>query len=235
MHLFPDTPVNVLKEVFEALNLYDLVELLEKVKPRTLRPSLPLKDIGKLPNAVNRPTTYYCNLEVLIIDSSITAADDDAERIESFFKTVSSQSQVMTIRAAPLAEKLKVLNELKRIKEEEESLDQQYELMEKSSREDLEEVRSRSREDQQEARTLPDHIRQEKLRRCTERESMYESNLEDLIKEREQWMKKRIPNIDKEIKQREKELQESNDFQNFQMDLFTIGNRWVQKGGSNRP
>ena len=46
---FPDTPIKMLKEVFEALKLYDLVELLEKVtKPRTLRPALSLKEIEKL-------------------------------------------------------------------------------------------------------------------------------------------------------------------------------------------
>ena len=235
MHLFPDTPLNLLKEIFEALNLYDLVELLEKVKPRTLRPALPLKEIGKLPNAVSRPTTCYSKLEVLIIDSGKTSADDDAEKIESFFKALNSQSQVMTITAAPLAEKLKVLNELKRIKEDEEIGDQQYELSEERYREDLEEARSRSREVQQEAKTLPDHIRQEKLRRCTELESMTERMLERMMKEREQWIKRRIPDIEKEIMQKEKELQDSHDYKNFQTELFAIGNRWVQKeGGLNR-
>ena len=230
-YLFPDTPVNLLTEVFEALNLYDLVELLEKVKPRTLRPALPLKEIGMLPNAVSRPTTYYSKVEVLIIDSGATSADDDAERIESFFKALNSQSQVATITAAPFAEKLKGLNELKRIKEEEESRDQQYELDEKRVREHLEEVRSRSRQDQQEARTLPYHIRQEKLKRCTVFESIYESRLKTVIRERKQWMKERIPDIEKEIKQKEKELQDSHDYKNFETELFAIGNRWVQKEG----
>ena len=40
--LFPDTPVKMLKDVCEALQLYDLAELLDKVtKPRALRPALP--------------------------------------------------------------------------------------------------------------------------------------------------------------------------------------------------
>ena len=55
---FPDTSVKELQEVFEALQLYDLVELLEKVKPRTLRPVLSLKEIEKLPNASNRPVKF---------------------------------------------------------------------------------------------------------------------------------------------------------------------------------
>lgn len=232
MYLFPDTPVNLLKEVFEALNLYDLLELLEKVKPRTLRPALP---VGKLPNAVNRPTTYYSKAEVLIIDSGTTATDDDAERIESFFKGLNSQSQVTTVTVAPLAEKLEVLNELKSIKEDKEIRDQQCELLEKRCREGLKQARSRSMEVQQEVKTLPDHIRQNKLRMCSELESILESDLEEAIKEREQWTKKRIPDIEKEIRQKEKELQDSNDYKNFQTELFAIGNRWVQKeGGLNR-
>lgn len=68
---FPDTPVKTLKDVFEALQLYDLVELLDKItKPRALRPALPLKEIEKLPSANNRPTKIYTKAEVLIISCS---------------------------------------------------------------------------------------------------------------------------------------------------------------------
>ena len=225
LDLFPDTPVNLLKEVFEALNLYDLVELLEKVKPRTLRPALPLKEIGKLPNAVNRSTTYYSKAEVLIIDNGATAGDNDAERIESFFKALNSQSQVMTISAAALVEKLKVLNELKRVKEEEKIRDREYELDEKSLREQLEEVRSRLGERQLEIRTS---IRKEQL---IEHESILENNLEKFLKEREKWMKRRNPDNEKEIKQKEEELQDSDEYKKFQMDLFTVVNRFAQKEG----
>ena len=35
--MFPDTPVKLLKEVFEALQLYDLIDLLEEGKPRATR------------------------------------------------------------------------------------------------------------------------------------------------------------------------------------------------------
>ena len=99
--LFPDTPVKVLKDVFEALQLYDLVELLEKVKPRTLRPALPLKEIGKLSNASNRPTKFYTKAEVLIIDHT-ESTDDSAEGIGSFFKTFNSRSKVTTLTAKPI-------------------------------------------------------------------------------------------------------------------------------------
>ena len=57
--LFPDTPVKMLKDVFEALQLYDLAEFLEKAtKPRALRPVISLKEIEKLPSANNRQKKF---------------------------------------------------------------------------------------------------------------------------------------------------------------------------------
>ena len=67
--IFPDTPVKLLKEVFEALKLFDFAEFLEKAtKPRTLRPALPLKEIENLSNVNNRPTKVYSKAKVLIVD-----------------------------------------------------------------------------------------------------------------------------------------------------------------------
>ena len=67
-NIFPDTPVKLLKEVFEALQLFDFAEFLEKAtKPRTLRPALPLKEIEKLSNVSNRPTKVYSKAKVLIV------------------------------------------------------------------------------------------------------------------------------------------------------------------------
>ena len=104
--LFPDTPVKVLKDVFEALQLYDLVELLEKVKPRTLRPALPLKEIEKL-SSDPRPTKFYTKAEFLIIDYTANAGDDNVERIGSFFKAFNSRTEVTTITAKSATEILK--------------------------------------------------------------------------------------------------------------------------------
>ena len=61
--LFPDTPVKMLKDVFEALQmqLYDLAEFLEKAtnaKPRALRPVISLNEIEKLPSANNRQKKF---------------------------------------------------------------------------------------------------------------------------------------------------------------------------------
>lgn len=84
---FPDTPLKLLKDVFQALELNDLVEILEKVKPRTLRPTLPLKEIKKMTNASNRPTRYYNEVAVLIIDTGTSRARSKTGiRIGSFFK-----------------------------------------------------------------------------------------------------------------------------------------------------
>ena len=94
--LFPDTPVKLFKDVLEALQLYDLVELLEKPeKPqliRSLRPALPLQEIEKLRKTTDpRPTTYHSNVAVLIITDK---KNSYSEGIESFFKGLSSKSDV---------------------------------------------------------------------------------------------------------------------------------------------
>lgn len=96
--LFPDTPLKLLKDVFQALELHDLVEILEKVKPRTLRPTLPLKEIKKMTNASNRPTRYYNEVAVLIIDTgTVHTHSKTGIRIGSFFKGFNSRSRVSTV------------------------------------------------------------------------------------------------------------------------------------------
>ena len=97
--LFPDTPIKLLKDVFQALELHDLVEILEKVlKPRTLRPTLPLKEIKNLTNASNRPTRYYNEAAVLIIDTGIGRAHSKTGiRIGSFFEEFNSRSRVTKV------------------------------------------------------------------------------------------------------------------------------------------
>ena len=101
IELFPDTPVTLLRDVFRKLELYDLVELLEKVRPSTLR-ALPAKEMDKLLNANNkRPTKFFSKAEVLIIDYFDFAAVEKAniQRLGSFFKDLNSKSQVAEITA----------------------------------------------------------------------------------------------------------------------------------------
>ena len=98
LDLFPDTPVKLLKDVFEALELYDLVDLLEQsVKfhtTRALRQALTLDEIRKLRNTSNRPTTFHSCAAVLIF----TPNKDDlgVNKIKSFFKGLNSNSDVTT-------------------------------------------------------------------------------------------------------------------------------------------
>ena len=123
--IFPDTPVKLLKEVFEALKLYDFAEFLEKAtKPRTLRPALPLKEIEKLSSVSNRPTKVYSKAKVLIVDvceACETSADNDVETAGSFFKAQNSRNEVTTLKTASFKELLADLDDLARQKREEKS------------------------------------------------------------------------------------------------------------------
>ena len=125
--IFPDTPVKLLKEVFEALKLYDFAEFLEKAtKPRTLRPALPLKEIEKLSSVSNRPTKVYSKAKVLIVDvceACETSADNDVETAGSFLKAQNSRNEVTTLKTDSFKELLEDLDGLARGKRKEESDD----------------------------------------------------------------------------------------------------------------
>ena len=105
----------MLKEVFGALHLYDLVELLERVtKPRTLHPALSLKEIENLQDASNRPTKFYSKAKVLIIHNDEGIVGNNAEKIGTFFKALNSQTQVTTLSMDPQKELLEELFLLRR-------------------------------------------------------------------------------------------------------------------------
>ena len=124
---FPDTPVKLLREVFEALKLYDFAEFLEKAtKPRTLRPALPLKEIEKLSSVSNRPTKVYSKAKVLIVDfceACESSTDNDVETARSIFKAQNSQNEVTTLKTDSFKELLADLDDLARHKSKEESDD----------------------------------------------------------------------------------------------------------------
>ena len=113
--LFPDTPVKMLKDVCEALQLFDLVELLDKeTKPKTLRPALPLREIEKLPSANNRPTKIYTKAEVLIIRCSGKEGEDyGSEKFGHFFKLLNIKNHVTELTANSSWNLCKQLNGLK--------------------------------------------------------------------------------------------------------------------------
>ena len=107
LSMFPDTPVKLLKEVFEALQLYDLIDLLEEGKPRdtgSLRPALRLQEIEKLRNPDDRPISYHSSVAVLIIDFAETC---DTEGIKKFFKGLNTKSEVTVMRCRNVIEAIK--------------------------------------------------------------------------------------------------------------------------------
>jgi len=116
--MFPDTTVSVLKECFEVLRLYDLVEILEKVKPRSLRPAVSPEQIEKLRRADDRPTKYHSDVAVLVVDLTVSHEEgivvrENAEKIDTFFKDLNSRNEVTIISFDSSQETREVLMELK--------------------------------------------------------------------------------------------------------------------------
>ena len=98
IQLFPDTPVTMLKDVFEALQLYDLLELLESrsIKPhRSLQLAYTLDEIKKLNGVADLPTTYHSCGAVLIItdDENVSSAS----AIKTLFTDLDNKSDVTEI------------------------------------------------------------------------------------------------------------------------------------------
>ena len=97
--LFPDTPVTMLKDVFEALQLSDLLELLEMkwaIKPlSSLQLAYTLDEIKKLNEVADLPTTYHsCGAVLIITDDAIVSS---ASAIKTFFTDLDSKSDVTEI------------------------------------------------------------------------------------------------------------------------------------------
>ena len=111
-HSFPNTPVDLMRQCFEALQMYDLVDLLEKaVKTSSLRPVLSLGEVETLRTG-NLPTKSHNNVVVLVVNDS---ADKDLnQKIEGFFKELNSQNDVTVIGSSRSEEKLKEMRDLKR-------------------------------------------------------------------------------------------------------------------------
>ena len=115
--MFPDTAVGVVKECFEVLRLYDLVEILEKVRPRSLRPAVSPEQIEKLRRAGGRPTKYHSDVAVLIVNLTIEediVETEHVEKIETFFKDLNSQNEVALISLDTSQETRELLGEIKK-------------------------------------------------------------------------------------------------------------------------
>ena len=93
---FSDFPLYLLRDIFEALELLDLVELLDKeMKPstsRSRRSFLMLNEIRKLTNTDSHPVTFHSKAAVLIV----TTEEHNPIDIEAvqFFKDLNLDSTV---------------------------------------------------------------------------------------------------------------------------------------------
>ena len=242
-NIFPDTPVKMLKEVFEALQLFDFAELLEKAtKPRTLRPALPLKEIEKLSNVSNRPTKVYSKAEVLIIElceGPQTAADNDrndAERFGSFFKALNSQNEITTLTSNHLKKSLVELDYLMKVKKEEETVDRREGEREKNLKTLLENREVRKRFFQY----LPPGSKlvlekgeagigrlEGRLVPQDEEESALKKKLNELTESRKKWNNERKPSIEEQIQEKEEELQ--NETEKLEIGVSAVIDKWAAK------
>ena len=113
--LFPDTTVSVLKKCFEALRMNDLAEIMEKVRPRSLRPALSPAHIEILWRAGERPTKYHSDVAVLVVNHAVEkniVKSKNPEKIETFFKDLNSKNEVAKILLTSSQETRKFLREI---------------------------------------------------------------------------------------------------------------------------
>ena len=106
--------------IFEALQLYDLLELLEieAMKPHgSLRLAYTLDEIKKLNGVADRPTTYHsCRAVLIIVDGENVF---NASAIKTFFTDLDNKSDVteILIQDIPtmrhLREEIKVMLEIR--------------------------------------------------------------------------------------------------------------------------
>ena len=246
--IFPDTPVKLLKEVFEALKLYDFAEFLEKAtKPRTLRPALPLKEIEKLSSVSNRPTKVYSKAKVLIVDvceACETSADNDVETAGSFFKAQNSRNEVTTLKTDSFKELLADLDGLARGMRKEENDDSMTLTRETLLKELLKNkipdswFKLKARElgmgeaymERDVYMALIPHFNNLKdeqvLTLFSKEEPAMRNELQQLTEKREQWKTERKPLIEKQIKEKERELKKETD--KFEMAVLSVIDKWKE-------
>ena len=98
---FPDTPVKMVRDVVEALQLYDLVDLLNQAMSRqrpvrSLHLVLTLDEISILRNPENRPASYHSKAAVLIFTED--EHDASVKQVTKFFKDLDNGSEVTIMR-----------------------------------------------------------------------------------------------------------------------------------------
>ena len=241
---FPDTPIKLLKEVFEALKLYDFAEFLEKAaKRRTLRPALPLKEIEKLSNVSNRPTKIYSKAKVLIVGFGEDYRTS-VETAASVFIAQNSRNEVTTsLPTASFKELWADLDKLLRSKRDDESKDRQARgrkedlkmLLEnkisdsynkwKTRREELELWGDFEIARQHEA-TLSTKTDEQLLSAFYKEEPEMKNELKELTEKIEKWKNERKPMIEKQIKQKKEELEK--EIEKLEMTVLSVIDEWIE-------
>ena len=223
--IFPDTPVKLLKEVFEALKLYDFAEFLEKAtKPRTLRPAFPLKEIEKLSNA-NRPIKVYSKVEVLMIDfceaNEPTVDNDAAAKVGSFFKNLDSQNKITSLTSKiseELSEELETLVKCKREEERDERIAEKREADSIGKRQWY-----RRRAQVERSYGLMEHDEREVGIQNKKHEERLVPKM--LTEKRDQWKIGRKRLIEMRIKQKEEAIKKETE--KFELALSTVIDKWT--------
>ena len=193
--LFPDTTVSMLKRCFEAMRMYDLAEIMERVRPRSLRPALSPEQIEKLWRAGDRPSKYHSDVAVLVVNHAVGEEDvvksKNSEKIEIFFKDLNLRNEVAIISLASSQENREVLRKIKQRGRRNLGL---YHQRENSLKRDLEWVlqwKTGLEEELDEVKQMKKGRKQRRsaleleLKMVQRRELEYRGQLENIVKERE--------------------------------------------------
>ena len=251
---FPDTPIKLLKEVFEALKLYDFAEFLEKAtKRRTLRPALPLKEIEKLSNVSNRPTKVYSKAKVLVVGFS-EDYPTSVETAASVFTAQNSRNEVTTSSPTASFKELSAdLDKLLRSKIEDEMNDREARGREEVLKMLLENKISdsynrwkRRREQletwgnfdyeygwgkeyeiaRQHEATFLTKTDEQRLSVFYKEEPQMKNELKELTEKIEKWKNEGKPLIEKQIKQKEEELKK--EIEKLEMTVLSVIDEWIE-------
>ena len=123
-YLFPDTPVSVLKECFEALQLYDFAEFFAaKVRLRSLHSVLSSEEVEKL-NTGNLPTNFHSNAHMAVFIFNDSAESVNAQKIGTFFGDLNVRNEITFMHSTLKVEKRRELSDLKRKIQKKRNLEQ---------------------------------------------------------------------------------------------------------------
>ena len=244
VRLFPDTPVTMLKDVFEALQLYDLLELLEikSIKPHSsLQLAYTLDEIKKLNGVADLPTTYHSCGAVLIItdDENVSTAS----AIKTFFTDLDNKSDVteILIQDTPTLRHLKeeinaMILEIRNLSEGETQVEQTKMSLLRELKEDSDELKHRIRRGVSGVQAVFLRLMQSldgivnflrmKLRLVTDElksslqltivtAERIQANLAQLIQTPDEWFV----------------MEEKKDKKNFQENVSAVINRWIHRRG----